>query len=377
MNVKWTIAIGAIALIAIAVWWSRGEPPSVTVVAVERGPVEATVANTRAGTVKACQRSRLAMPIGGVVERQLVREGDRVERDQLLLELWNRDRLAEVQQAEAAAAAAVQERERSCVQAQFNERELKRKRRLLERDMTSAEDVDRAETAASTQRFACVAAKAQVQVSEAQLALRRAVYERTQLRAPFAGVVAEVNGELGEYITPSPPGIPTPPAVDLIDDSCLYVTAPIDEVDARHLEPGLPVRISLDAYRGREFAGSVTRVAPYVLDLEKQARTVDIDVAFAERPKDVALLVGYSADVVVILASRDNALRIPTEALVGDAHVWIVDGDGRARRRAVTTGLSNWSYTEVQEGLAEGDRVIGNPDAAGLSEGAAVAVADD
>ena len=60
----------------------------------------------------------------------------------------------------------------------------------------------------------------------------RAELSTTYLRAPFAGIVAEVTGEIGEFTTPSPPGIPTPPAVDLIDDTCLYVTAPMDEIDA-------------------------------------------------------------------------------------------------------------------------------------------------
>lgn len=59
--------------------------------------------------------------------------------------------------------------------------------------------------------------------------------ERITLTAPFAGIVARVTGEIGEigeYTTPSPPGIPTPPAVDLIDDSCLYVSAPMTATPA-------------------------------------------------------------------------------------------------------------------------------------------------
>ena len=67
------------------------------------------------------------------------------------------------------------------------------------------------------------------------------------LRAPFDGIVAEFNGKGGEYLTPSPPGIQTLPAVDLIDDSCIYVNAPIDEVDAVRLKLGMSARITLDA----------------------------------------------------------------------------------------------------------------------------------
>ena len=71
--------------------------------------------------------------------------------------------------------------------------------------------------------------------------------QRTVLVAPFDGTVAKIVGEVGEYSTPSPPGVATPPAIDLIDESCLYVKAPMDEVDAPKIKVGQPVRITLDA----------------------------------------------------------------------------------------------------------------------------------
>jgi HlyD family secretion protein len=121
------------------------------------------------------------------------------------------------------------------------------------------------------------------------------------LYAPFDGTVAKIVGELGEYSTPSPPGVPTPPAIDLIDDTCLYVKAPMDEVDAPKIQVGLPVRVSLDALPKQPLPGKVRRVAPYVLAVEKQARTVDVEVDF-ERPATGNLLVGYSADVEIVLS---------------------------------------------------------------------------
>jgi hypothetical protein len=75
------------------------------------------------------------------------------------------------------------------------------------------------------------------------------------LYAPFDGTVAKIVGEVGEYSTPSPPGVQTPPAIDLIDDSCLYIKAPMDEVDAPKISAGQPVRISLDALPKQSFAG--------------------------------------------------------------------------------------------------------------------------
>lgn len=95
----------------------------------------------------------------------------------------------------------------------------------------------------------------QQRIAAASLEMNRALLAQTRLHAPFAGIVAEINGEVGEYVTPSPPGIPMPPAVDLIDYSCLYVRAPIDEVDAGRLQTGLRARITLDAFGGRHFEG--------------------------------------------------------------------------------------------------------------------------
>ncbi len=380
MNKKLLSLLLFTLLVVAARWWlNRPQPVTVRAVAVEHGTVEATVTNTRAGTIKACRRSKLSMPIGGVVDQLLVKEGDSVADGQRLLELWNHDRKAELDRAVASHQAAIAERRRACIQVEFAAREAQRQRTLLQQKLTSEEAADSAETRAITSRHSCEAAAAQVEVALAHANLQRALLDRSRLHAPFAGVVAEINGEVGEYITPSPPGVATPPAVDLIDYSCLYVTAPIDEVDAGQLSVGLPVRVTLDAFRDRQFEGQLTRIAPYVLDLEKQARTVAVDVQIAPSEAELALLVGYSADITVVLASNDNSLRVPTEALVTEADgqwLWLVQ-QGRLQRREVQTGLSNWHYSEIRQGLQAGDRIVMNPDKPGLQSGIEVVIGDD
>jgi HlyD family secretion protein len=195
--------------------------------------------------------------------------------------------------------------------------------------------------------------------------------ERTLLRSPFAGIVAEINGEIGEFVTPSPVGIPTPPAVDVVDTSCIYVAAPIDEVDAPRIREGMQARVSLDAFRDRIFAARVRRVAPYVLDVEKQARTVEIEAELQDIA-DTTLLPGYSADVEVILQERPDVLRIPTRALIDGKRVFVYDPDAqRLHAKEVQTGLRNWEYVEITGGLSEGERVVTTVDREGLVDGAA------
>jgi HlyD family secretion protein len=214
------------------------------------------------------------------------------------------------------------------------------------------------------------ALRQKVAEAEARIQAARADTDRTVLRAPFAGIVAEVNGELGEYLTPSPPGIPTLPAVDLIDDSCLYVSAPIDEVDAAQLKIGMTGRITLDAYRGRHFSGKVRRIAPYVLAVEKQARTVEVEVEFDTPGEARHLLVGYSADIEVVITARDGVVRIPTTALMPGDRVLVVGAAGTLEARRIETGLANWEFTEVRTGLASGDRVVTSLEREGVKAGA-------
>jgi HlyD family secretion protein len=166
-------------------------------------------------------------------------------------------------------------------------------------------------------------------------------------------------------------GVATLPTVDLIDTGCLYVQAPIDEIDAGHVKAGLPAQITLDAFPGKAYPGVVRRVAPYVLDLEKQARTVDIEVVFEDPAPDETLLVGYSADVEVILDAREGVPRVPTEALL-EGHRVLVYRDGTLEERTIEAGLENWEYTEVVAGLEDGDQIVLTVDRDGVGDGATV-----
>ncbi|HUU73341.1 MAG TPA: efflux RND transporter periplasmic adaptor subunit, partial [Burkholderiales bacterium] len=289
---------------------------------------------------------------------------------EVLLELWNADRDAQLRLAQDQQAAAASRRDEVCLNADLAARELQRTRQLKDQGFISEEALDRALAHAQAGRAACSASNADVRQAKSQVAAMRADLSTTYLRAPFAGIVAEVTGEVGEFTTPSPPGIPTPPAVDLIDDTCLYVTAPMDEIDAPKIIVGQPGRISIDAFPDEQFAGHVRRIAPYVTDREKQARTVDVEVEFDDPSRFRTLLVGYSADVEVVLATRENVMRVPTSALVDGNKLYIVDpADGTLIVREVETGLSNWSQTEIVSGLSVSERIVLSTEREGLEEG--------
>jgi HlyD family secretion protein len=360
-----------IAGIVAGGWYlSRPKPIAVAVKAVERGIVEATVSNTRAGTVKACRRARLAPAIGGQIAQLAVKEGDRVSTGQILLSLWNDDLAAQLQLAQRETIATRASADQSCLLADNAVREAKRLEELRKKGQVAEQQADTAQAQAQAGQASCRAARANVEVSAARISVARAALERTLLRAPFPGVVAQVNGELGEFVTPSPTGVATLPAVDLLDTSCLYIAAPIDEVDAPQIKTGMTARISLDAYPNKRFAGRVSRIAPYVLEVEKQARTVDVEALFTDAADYQNLRPGYSADLEIIVDVKKDVLRIPTEAVLEGHRVLVYNPATQLlEEHSFQAGLSNWKYTEVLSGLSAGDRVVLSIDREGVKAG--------
>ncbi|WKJ90801.1 efflux RND transporter periplasmic adaptor subunit [Methylomonas montana] len=374
MNHKTLMIVSVLTIAGVMFIYSRRpQPIEVEAYTLTEGEVRTSVANTRVGTIKACRRAYLAPATGGQVASLLVKEGDKVKQGQVLLEVWNQDLKAQVGLQKAQIAAHRASAEQACQLAGGAEREAARMSKLQKRDhVVSEEQVDKSVTGGKSQRAACRAALQNIAVAEAQLAVADAAVQRTLVKAPFDGTVAEVNAELGEFVTPSPPGIPTLPPIDLLDVSCLTVSAPIDEVDAASIKTGMSACVSLDAFPDKRCSGIVTRIAPYVLEKEKQARTVEVEVTLRD-PKDLAeLLPGYSADIEVLLTSKEKALRLPAEAILENHRVLLIDEDNVLHEQGFQAGLSNWSFTEVVSGLKAGDRVVLSVGKEGVAVGATV-----
>ena len=359
MQIKIIFLLLTALLIASYFWLKQPEPVEVKTHIVGRGEVKATVSNTRVGTIKACRRAFLAPATGGEVAKLHVKEGDVVKKQQILMEVWNNDLKAQVELQTAEVNAKQAAARQACLLAAGAERDAVRLKKLQQhKQIVSEKDVDDAVTLARANRAACQSAKAAIQVSQASLKVAQAAVQRTMVFAPFDGTVAEVNVELNEFVTPSPPGIPTLPAIDLLDVSCLYVSAPIDEVDAPRIKLGMQVCVSLDAFAEKRCSGKVTRIAPYVLEKEKQARTVEVEVKLSDPREIQDLLPGYSADIEVILNSNEQAIRVPTEAILENNQLMILGDDNVLEERTFQPGLSNWNYTEILSGLEVGEQVV-------------------
>jgi HlyD family secretion protein len=368
------VLAGGVVLLRLTVFRPKLVP--VTVHRVSTGRVEDTVVNSRAGTVQSRLRSEISPGIPGLVVEIPARKGARVKKGDVLLRLNDHEHKAQVELARRSLEAAKALAEQARLEAEHAERQWKRTQGLAQQQVVSETAMDLDRTRAQTTQAAIVGAQARIQEAEAALQVATATLEKTVITAPFDGVVLDVTTEVGEWISPSPPGVPLPPVLDLIDPDSLYVSAPIDEADVARLKAGLPARITLDAFRGRDFKGKLTYISSFVETRQEQNRTLRVEAEFDETQLPPNLLPGLSADVEIILDARDNVLRIPTYALLENSRVLVVQ-NGRLDERKVGTGLHNWSFTEVASGVSAGESVVVSLDRPEVKAGARVTVSGE
>ena len=388
---KWLAVLAVLVGIPLVLRATILRPPpiAVKVVAAEKGLVEETVTNSRAGTVRSRHDAFLSMENAGKIAAVHRRPGDAVKTGDVLVELDD---------VEANAALDMARRERDTVVALVNEsqamydnvvRELERNNGLVKSGVVSAEVVDQLRSRRDGADAQLQAAKARIAHQDATLEMAQVRLRKLRLVAPFDGVVWDPTGapvsivagtaapeSPDRYIEPGEWGQPGKPVIRLIDPANLYVRAEIDEVDLARVKAGLPVRVLLDPYRGRHFPGKIARVAPVVSDAERQNRTLEIEVEFDGGLPVPDLRTGTSADVEVILDQAENVLRVPAYAVIEGKRVLVLE-NGRAADRPVTTGLRNWEFVEIRSGLNPGDRVILTLDKAEVKAGAEVSATAD
>jgi HlyD family secretion protein len=372
---RWLVlAAIVLAVGGVAAWrWLRPDAIEVEVATVAEGRVEQTATNSRAGTVEARRRARLSPDTGGRVLALPHRRGEAVAAGAILLELDATLERGEVDLRSRQLESAKADADRACLAGQRAARELERNRRLAAEELVPIDALDHFDSAAREAAAACTAAQANRASAGAALELTRRALDKRTLRAPFAGLIADLSTELGEWITPSPPGVPIPPVIDLLDPESIYLSLPMDEVDAGRLRAGQTARATVDSRPGEHFAGRLIRVAPYVLDVEAQNRTVEIEVEL--EPQVPGLLPGTSADVEIVLDARDGVLRAPAASVMTQDRVLVVAGETLVERK-IETGLRNWDFVEILAGLAAGDRVVTSLDRPGVRAGARVVTGD-
>lgn len=334
--------------------------PAATVQAIDvkRGPLK--VRRDYGGEFVANAMADLSTEISGTVTDVRVRLGDRVEVDDVLAvidPLTYQQRVRELEASVALAKASVAE---ARAQRSNLEAELNRKRPLLERQLVTEREIENLESQIAVAGQRIDVAQATVRQNQARLDTGRDNLKDTDVRAPFAGIVAERFVDLGNHVNPGQA------LFRVVDDKEIYLRLRIAEHDSGMIRLEMPVSIRVDALGGQRVHGEIGRIAPAV---DSRTRTLRVDVV---RPvgeeldaEQSALWArvkpGMFARAQIIIADRDDAISVPTQALHkerdGSFYVWIVN-ESRPTKQTVTTGLRDREITEIIEGLKGAEVVV-------------------
>ncbi|MFQ5839353.1 MAG: efflux RND transporter periplasmic adaptor subunit [Candidatus Methylomirabilales bacterium] len=367
---------------------AQGPPP----VPVEVEPVvERTVRRSiqTVGTVEANLQATVSAEVAGAVVRFDLREGDRVEKGQVLarlrrtgLEIALREAEAQVARAReewkelrrgtrgeeiARRQAALAEREALLARA---EQERRRFQALFAEGAVSVAEVDRVEAAylaalaqgqqaeealreaeTGPRREEIAAAEAEYRRSQAASDRIADALQKTTILAPFAGYLVKKYVEVGQWVDQGGK------VADLVDIDTVYVLIPINERDIGKIRRGDEATLMVDTYPGRTFTGRITSIVPQA---DLSSRNFPVRVRVDNAPEHL-LKVGMFARVNVRYGQPRQGLFIPKDALVlrGKDQVVFVLDTSRARLRRVETGQAMEGMVEIVKGdLKPGQEVV-------------------
>ena len=208
------------------------------------------------------------------------------------------------------------------------------------------------------------AAQQAIRRAENQLERARVAYERTVLRAPFDGVISQLNVEVGTLVGP---GLP---AIEITDVEPLELTVQVDEVDVGRIREGMEVRVELDALPDVILPARLTRIAQ-TGNASGGIVTYDVDIEL--QGQDERARVGMTAEATIILQEKRNVLVVPNSYIrldrrMGRAFVNVLRPDDRIEEVEVTLGLQGQEDSEILSGLQEGDLIAINLSGGGLNQ---------
>jgi RND family efflux transporter MFP subunit len=394
-----TLALCSISVLSLS---CTSEPESSSeqqVVTVQRGNL--TVDITASGNLILSRTENLAFEMAGTVEEVLVEEGDSVEEGQLLARLdtsdWDNQLIT---------------LRRNLLQAQINQKNAELSLDKAESDTvtlitgdivySSNYDDEQIEILKLQNQLA------EARVEDAQRALDEALNASPEVTAPFDGFITRVNVEGGDDI------LKGTVAVTLADPNRFEADILVSEMDIFQVKLGGDATVQMDALTSLTIPATVTHISPtatiqsgvvnyYVkVELEsmealmQQQQEAMPDISSGELPapikqaieegrmtqeeaeamleqmqqarqgqqtaiEDFQLREGLTVTVSIIIEEATDVLLVPNGAITTQGrqtYVQVVSADGTTEERAVTTGISNWQYTEVTDGLSESEQVV-------------------
>lgn len=205
-----------------------------------------------------------------------------------------------------------------------------------------------------------------LQRSLAVLSDAREQRSKTEIRAPISGRIVSLPIKAGEVAIPSTASLAGAQLMKIADVSAIQAEVKVDEADVAKITLGQRADVFAAAYPDTALVGKVERIA-LTPTVEGQGRSYKVTLAI-DAPGDLQLRSGMSARAIIFLGDGRKQLSVPVEAVVTETpeknvvkrFVWVDDG-GKARKRAITTGLSDDRWEAIDSGIAVNDRVITGP----------------
>lgn len=372
--VRVVLVLAVIAGLALLPRFLPKKPLKVRVTQASVGLVRDVVSSATAGEVTPELQATVRAEAGGQVVAVRAKKGDRVKKNQVVVELDAKDLQARLRQAQASILVVDAQRGQAQARLQTLTQQQQRAALLAEKGAGTQQLLDDAQAAVREAQQALATAQSQRAQALASLQLAKVARAKAELTAPFDGVLVEMPLHPGDNL---PPGAL---AFQIIDDSRLHIDATVDEADAAKVKVGQPAELHLDALPDKNIASKVARVDPAIKKDLKGARTltVEVEVADVAAARALGLLCGMSANVEIVVAEKASVLSVPSNVIVGrglNRYVYVVEPEGRyhrARKRTVQIGLTNWERSEILSGLVAGAVVISSLNEKGLEDGALV-----
>jgi len=366
--VRWPWFVAAIVLVAAVSWWFLRPEPAIevhTAVAREISRQAASTVLNASGYVTARRQATVSSKFTGKVMEVLIEEGMEVEKDQVLARLDD----ANVSTSYALAEAQLRASETSLkeTRALLSEARaiFKRTRNLVDRELASEAEMDRARAGADSLAAQLERREADVHVAEKQLDVYRQQLEDTIIRAPFAGVVVAKNAQPGEMISPisAGGGFTRTGIGTIVDMGSLEIEIDVNEAYINRVKAGQKIVATLDAYPDWSIPCHVIAIIPTA---DRQRATVEVRVGFDELDErilpDMGVKVAFQQETGSDTGQGQAGVLIPQSAFKesGNKQYVLLLVNNMVEKRAVATAGKRGKEVLVISGLSGGDKVITN-----------------
>ena len=312
---------------------------------------ERTISNsiTATGTVEPVQTVTVGTQVSGIINKIYVDYNSEVKEGQLIAELDRSVLQQELSSAQANLASAQTDMD-------YQKSLLDRYAGLYEKGLISAQDYE-------TYKYNWERSKSSYNQAYSNYQKSKKNIGYSWIYSPVDGIVLTREVDEGQTVAA---GFNTPTLFTIANDlTAMRVIVNVDEADIGQVAEGQRATFEVDAFPGENFEGSVTQVR---LNAKTTSNVVTYEVVIDAPNPDLKLKPGLTANVTIYTLNYENVLAVPVRALrfsvegykgeVPSPSVWMLDESGKPQPKAVRTGVSDGVYTEILEGLREGDKVI-------------------